>query len=326
MTDIKKSLRESMSDFGIPTDEDMEKISLYTKKALSRDELFVFSVTLCDNDIDRDNERFTEDCLSELVPLMKGATGICDHDPKAKNQTARLFDCFVTRSDSEKTKTGSPLMRLTGRAYMLRTEKNADAIAQIEGGILKEVSISCSVKSQRCSVCGKDIRVCGHLKGHTYGDKVCYSELSQPSDGYEWSFVAVPAQKNAGVTKSRKDVKGLDTTLFKSIKEGCLTEICDEVILSCEEAMELSSIIKELSSLASCGREYLDSLRSETKKLSVAAEISIPDSVFEKMSLSELTETKKSLSELCSKQFPVKPQLYSEAVVSEKSDLDGFKI
>ncbi len=34
-----------------------------------------------------------------------------------------------------------------------------------------------------------------------YGEKLCFMELQEPTDAYEWSFVAVPAQRRAGVVK-----------------------------------------------------------------------------------------------------------------------------
>ena len=36
----------------------------------------------------------------------------------------------------------------------------------------------------------------------SYGGKLCYFTLKAPTDAYEWSFVAVPAQRKAGVMKS----------------------------------------------------------------------------------------------------------------------------
>ena len=41
------------------TDEELALINKYTRRQLSKDEVYVFSVVLCDNDIDRDGERFT---------------------------------------------------------------------------------------------------------------------------------------------------------------------------------------------------------------------------------------------------------------------------
>ena len=87
---------------------------------------------------------------------------------------------------------------------MMRTEKNADLIAEIDGGIKKEVSVCCSVGRKICSICGADERrqPCTHIKGEYYSGKLCEKILEEPSDAYEWSFVAIPAQPNAGVTKS----------------------------------------------------------------------------------------------------------------------------
>ena len=90
---------------------------------------------------------------------------------------------------------------------MLRLDKNADLIKEIDGGIKKEVSISCSVGKRICSVCGGDRyeHPCGHVKGKSYGGIICCAILDEPTDAYEWSFVAVPAQTGAGVKKCSCD-------------------------------------------------------------------------------------------------------------------------
>ena len=75
------------------TDKEMELINAYSRRKLTKDEVYVFGVVLCDNDIDRDNERFTVESLFELEKLFVGKTGIFDHSPTAKNQTARIFAC-----------------------------------------------------------------------------------------------------------------------------------------------------------------------------------------------------------------------------------------
>ena len=63
--------------------------------------------------------------------------------------------------------------------------------------------MGCAVKSCICSVCGKELgkSECSHVRGGVYDGRLCYGELQNPTDAYEWSFVAVPAQKNAGITK-----------------------------------------------------------------------------------------------------------------------------
>ena len=190
---------------------DIGLINGFTVRELTPEEVFCFSVVLCDNDVDRDLERFTDDCLKGLSTLFLGKTVLMDHWHSAEKQMARLYALEVEDTD-RKTALGTPLKELRGKAYMLRTETNKDLIAAIEGGILKEVSVGCSVAKRACSICGK--RMCwswdsgclvcddGHVQGMKYPEGTCVCELSEPVDAYELSFVAVPAQRNAGVRKA----------------------------------------------------------------------------------------------------------------------------
>ncbi|MBR5512640.1 MAG: hypothetical protein IKV85_01480 [Ruminococcus sp.] len=181
----------------------LEKINKFTRREFSADELFVFSVILCDNEIDRDCERFSDKALDTLKEMFIGKTGIFDHKPSTSNQTARIYDTELITDESRTTKNGELYKYLKASAYMVRTEDNKNLIAEIDGGIKKEVSISCSAAKRICSVCGteKSQGGCGHIIGKSYGGKMCHTVLDGISDAYEWSFVAVPAQVNAGVTK-----------------------------------------------------------------------------------------------------------------------------
>ena len=100
-----------------------------------------------------------------------------------------------------RSEAGEPGCYLKGYAYMLRTQENEGLIAEIAGGIKKEVSVSCAVSRCVCSICGHDIHdrgLCSHVKGRTYEGKRCIARLADPTDAFEWSFVAVPAQPRAG--------------------------------------------------------------------------------------------------------------------------------
>ena len=48
-------------------------------KGNDTEEVYTFSVRLCDNEIDRDGERFDEQTLRELAALFIGKSGIFDH-------------------------------------------------------------------------------------------------------------------------------------------------------------------------------------------------------------------------------------------------------
>ena len=184
-------------------DEILKKLNEFTRREMSEDEVYIFDVILCDNDIDRDGERFSKNALEALKMLFVGKTGIFDHDPKSGGQTAWIFSTELVTDNTKMTKNGEPYTYLKGRAYMVRTDANSGLIREIDGGIKKEVSISCSAGSRKCSVCGTDLRKknCPHVIGKKYSGKTAHAVLDDISDAYEWSFVAVPAQINAGVTK-----------------------------------------------------------------------------------------------------------------------------
>lgn len=210
---------------------ELDKINTLTRRNFAEGELYTFPVTLCDNDVDRDGEAFTDEALEKLAELFVGRTGIFDHDPKGSNQTARIYDTELVADPEKVTAFGEPYRFLRGRAYTVRTEENKSLIAEIDAGIKKEVSISCSAGKRTCSVCGHDVGsgMCGHKKGTVYDGKLCYHRLGDITDAYEWSFVAVPAQINAGVTKrfDKKEEKSMNE--FEPITTQ---EALDEIVSS----------------------------------------------------------------------------------------------
>ena len=189
-------------DAGQAADEaELALIHRFSRKRLTADEVYLFTVRLCDNEVDRDGERFAPETLEALAQAFVGKSGIFDHQWSARGQTARIYRAEVVDESARLTRAGDPYRYLKGWAYMLRTQANADLIAEIEGGIKKEVSVGCAVEQVLCSICGQELERCGHRKGERYDGKLCFGELSGATDAYEWSFVAVPAQKNAGVMK-----------------------------------------------------------------------------------------------------------------------------
>ena len=200
----------------------LDKINRFTRRQLTEDEVYTFDVILCDNDIDRDCERFSDEALGELKERFIGRTGIFDHDPSTSNQTARIFDTEVIEDSSRTSKAGIPYKYLKASAYLVRTASNSELIAEIDGGIKKEVSISCSAAKKVCSVCGCDKSAggCSHIKGKLYGGKLCHTVISGITDAYEWSFVAVPAQVNAGVTKRYSEERTITAPAAAAVQEA----------------------------------------------------------------------------------------------------------
>lgn len=233
--------------------EELEKINDYVREPLTEDKVFVFRVALCDNDIDRDGEKFSSGALEKLAELFKGRTGIFDHDPKSSKQTARIFDTWVETLPEKTTTDGEVYRRLMAKAYMVRTASNGDLISEIQGGIKKEVSVSCTMGEKLCSVCGADMYKggCDHEKGGEYGGKLCYHILDEPLDAYEWSFVAVPAQVNAGVTKRftlREKHEGTDKSYELALAREAFEKDVLRLSYFCKPFMSAKRV-KELAEL-----------------------------------------------------------------------------
>lgn len=179
-------------------ERELALINAQALRALSADEIFTFRLAACDNQIDRDCERFTEATLEQLSKLYIGKPVLRDHKWSAETQTARVFDAQVADEGEVK--------RLVLSCYMVRTASTADTIAAIEGGILRECSVGCAVEHVNCSICGADQRktLCEHWAGKEYDGAMCVFELDGAADAYEVSLVAVPAQPEAGAVKAKR--------------------------------------------------------------------------------------------------------------------------
>ena len=276
---------------------------------MTAEDVYTFPVILCDNEIDRDFERFTTQALADLATMYVGKTGLFDHSMESRDQTARIFKAERITDPNRTTQTGEAYSYIRAEAYMPRTEKNRSLMEEIDSGIKKEVSVGCAVAEVTCSVCGADIRrsPCTHRKGECYDGKVCHHILDVPTDAYEWSFVAVPAQRSAGVTKA-----------FQTDGDVTLT------------ASEVSVLRKQLAALeqeAALGKAYRTSLLSETLRLALAALPQMDGEVLHgalgKLSAEELQAFSKCFAAQTRRQSPLCLQLGGDDVPDTNN---AFKI
>ena len=260
--------------------EDMALINAQSKRELTPEEVFSFDMLLCDNAVDRDNERFDTAALPVLAELFLGKTGIFDHEWSAKGQKARIFRTEVVFDEQHATVDGADYAYLKASAYMLRTPSNAELIAEIEGGIKREVSVGCAVKRAVCSICGQDMDspACGHVKGGVYDGRTCCAILTEPVDAYEWSFVAVPAQPAAGIMKKYGPFTGAGLSL-----DDYIGQTGDESLIGA---------YTELKRRAELGDRYIKGLRSELVKKGLMTGMGFKkdflEKAFEKMDEEEL--------------------------------------
>lgn len=269
--EIKKAT-EAVSS-GMPTAAQLENINAMAKGKLAAEQLYVFSLRLCDDQIDRDLERFDTAALPVLAKLFIGKTGIVDHCWSSENQVARIFQTQVVREDS--------VSFIKAWAYIRRSTHTDEIIADIEAGIKKEVSVGCAMGRSVCSVCGSDYGSCGHQKGEYYDGQMCCAILQEPMDAYEFSFVAVPAQRDAGV------IKGLGRSGRK------LKELAEEFGAQAE--------YRQLYQQAQLGQQFEKQLRDDVVRLCLGLELGAEEpvlrSVMERAAAEDLQKLKAALEE-----------------------------
>lgn len=310
------------------SEEELREIAKYSRRALAEEEVYTFSLVLCDNDLDRDFECFSPEALQKLSLLFAGKTGIFDHDPRGENQTARIYRCWVEPDEGRLNFLGEPYLALRAKAYMVRTAANADLILEIDAGIKKEVSVGCAVAKSTCSVCGADRREapCAHHPGKRYGKSLCFTLLAEPTDAYEWSFVAVPSQPAAGVTKSRGGSKALCLTPERALREM----EAGELHLDALSAEGLRKHIAMLEKRGEAADRYRESIVAEIRRMSLLAEPELTPALLEK-TLSPLTvpelETLRTLTEKkLDRRFPPLLQTAPHPQKGAAEQFDHYKI
>lgn len=288
---------------GTPDEEQLRKINLQSKTALAAEQVYAFSVRLCDDQVDRDFERFDRQALELLGPMFVGKPGIVDHNWSAEKQVARVFDTELMEDVSG--------CWLRGWAYIPRKGKE-ELIEDIESGIRREVSISCSMEEKVCSICGGQIGSCGHVPGRSYEGEMCVGILRSPKDAYEFSFVAVPAQPKAGVVKHWRG--GERMSLKDYVEKSGLENLKKE--------------LEKLKALAGYGQAQRQEKEQEVARMGVALELGLSRKELEELALGLedelLDKLHKGLKKKMEQDHCGRSQLTADAV--DTSDKDAYLI
>ena len=213
-------------------ESELALINAQALRPLDAEEVFVFRLAACNNQVDRDIERFTEGTLEGLAGLFVGRPVLMDHKWSAGSQTARVYAAGV--EDMPGVDGGQQLVL---RCYMPRLQSNADTVAAIEAGLLRECSVGVLTERAVCSICGADRRTtwCEHVKGASYDGRLCYIELDGAEDAYEVSLLPVPAQPAAGVVKRYGGPEGPDRNSPGKAPDADRQDWQDEALLEMEK-------------------------------------------------------------------------------------------
>ena len=286
---------------GQPTMVQLEAINAQAKAELTAEQVYVFSLRLCDDQVDRDLERFDTAALPVLAKLFIGKTGIVDHKWSSDSQVARIFATEVIREER--------CSYIKAWAYIRRGKAAEEVIADIEAGIKKEVSVGCAMGRSVCSICGGEYGQCGHQKGEYYDGQLCCAILKEPMDAYEFSFVAVPAQREAGVLKGM----GRDGATLKDLAEE----------------FGVQSEYRALWKQAQLGQRYEQELQDHVVRLCLSLDLGVEEpvlrSVMKKAPAEELIKLRDSLEKKMAEFMPAQPQLPGGSFTIEPVE-NGFLI
>lgn len=281
--EVKKET--SAQGAGTPTQAQLEAINAQAKGNMTAEQIYVFSLRLCDDQVDRDLERFDTLALPALAKLFVGKTGIVDHRWSSDGQVARIFATEVVKEQE--------CSFIKAWAYIRRGGNADEIIADIEAGIKKEISVGCAMGRSVCSICGSDYGTCGHQKGESYEGQVCCAILKEPMDAYEFSFVAVPAQRDSGVLKAMGGGK------------VCLKDLAEQFGAQAE--------YRAMFKLAQLGKEYEKLLQDDVIRLCLSLDLGMEEPVLrgmvQKAGANDLRKLKEALENRLSQWMPMQTQL-----------------
>ena len=225
-------------------------------------EYYKFEIRLCDTKIDRDFERFTLPCLRKLSKMFVGKNGFVGQDSIAKI----LSTVVLKGKDGE--------WFIKANASIKNIPENFKVIEEIKSGKKKEVSIGCSVATRTCSICGDSTGSCNHKPGEYYNGKQCFMELNDPTDVFEWSFVATPVEE-------KKVDKPLKEWTLGELKEWCYQYRKSHTNKPCEQTCPIYQ-------RGICCREWVHEWDLEEKPRWTEQEVEIVKNLLEVVGPAEL--------------------------------------
>lgn len=155
------------------SDEELKLIEAVWGEPVKKEDLFVLTLRVCDNDIDKDNECFSVSALYQIAEMIVGKRGIISNiSVNEKNIVAQIYSAKVCCDYEKRTAIGQDYQYVEAKGFIIINDKSKAICKMIQDSEINAVSIGCSVKQ--------------HIEVHN-ANKV-YIELRNVTDVYEWSF------------------------------------------------------------------------------------------------------------------------------------------
>ncbi len=199
---------------GAPGDDKgrMEAINRFALRPLAEEEVAVFTLDLCNNEVDRHYSRFPEEELERINRMTPGRPLMERHDLSGSLPRGTFFRSRLHREDRR--------VSVRPEVYVLRAPGNRDFILNIEGGVYRETSIGFSFRRPECSVCGKDLRTCAHVPGRRYGDKVCHFVMRDVLEVLEGSVVPAGSQGTRFIAQQREEARAFPAAATEALSRA----------------------------------------------------------------------------------------------------------
>lgn len=170
-------------------------INSFALRPLQHEEVAVFTLDLCNNQVDKHFSRFPDEELERINRMTPGRPLMERHDLRGTLPRGTFFRSSVHREGEH--------FSVRPEVYVLRATDNHDFILNIEGGVYRETSIGFSFRVPECAVCGKDLRTCAHVPGRRYGDVTCHFIMRDVLEVIEGSVVSAGSQGTRFVSQQR---------------------------------------------------------------------------------------------------------------------------
>ena len=207
-----KEIRLKELGGGTVTVTQIQKINSYSLSELTPAQIYVRKFLLAHNAVDRDRERFSEECLDGFMQTLPGKSVLRGHN-RAEMPCGLFFDASVEEMSKAQFKTltgedailpdGMTMVKvLYGHVYFLKNDTTRDLIASMDAGILRYVSIGFRAADRTA------------IKSE-FGETL-FVEYVAPAKALEGSIVWLGAQPGAlikgasGRPESRKSKNPLD--------------------------------------------------------------------------------------------------------------------
>jgi hypothetical protein len=130
--------------------------------------------------------------------------GLVVPEESVRKIAALAFDHPIQRNHDTYTSEGLPVGRIFSstmvtddqgdpcnrqRFYMVREPLTESLVRRMDGGVLREVSISFAHDLLECSICNTDLWDCSHVTGEDYEGQKCVASVKGVTEYYETSLV-----------------------------------------------------------------------------------------------------------------------------------------